>query len=72
MTTAAVAPKLSFTPYQKLVVGMLAFLQFAVILDFMLISPLGAVIMPALKISPKQFGLVVSGYAFSAAHLGAS
>ncbi|AIY41638.1 hypothetical protein LT85_2480 [Collimonas arenae] len=45
---------------------MLAFLQFAVILDFMLMSPLGAVIMPALAISPKQFGLVVSAYAFSA------
>jgi predicted MFS family arabinose efflux permease len=29
-------------------------------------SPLGAMIMPALSISPKQFGLVVSAYAFSA------
>jgi len=55
-----------FTSYQKLVVGMLAFLQFAVILDFMLMSPLGAIIMPALNIGPKQFGLVVSAYAFSA------
>ena len=45
---------------------MLAFLQFAVILDFMLMSPLGAVIMPALSITPSQFGLVVSAYAFSA------
>jgi predicted MFS family arabinose efflux permease len=55
-----------FSRYQKHVVGMLAFLQFAVILDFMLMSPLGAVIMPALSISPRQFGLVVSAYAFSA------
>jgi predicted MFS family arabinose efflux permease len=55
-----------FSPYQKQVVGMLAFLQFAVILDFMLMSPLGAVIMPAMKIAPSQFGLVVSAYAFSA------
>ena len=62
------SPPLStqFSGYQKFVVGMLAFLQFAVILDFMLMSPLGAVIMPALMISPKQFGLVVSAYAFSA------
>jgi len=45
---------------------MLAFLQFAVILDFMLMSPLGAVIMPAMHIAPAQFGLVVSAYAFSA------
>ena len=55
-----------FSRYQKFVVAMLAFLQFAVILDFMLMSPLGAVIMPALAIGPKQFGLVVSAYAFSA------
>ena len=44
----------------------MAFLQFAVILDFMIMSPLGAVIMPALQISTRQFGSVVSAYAFSA------
>ena len=60
------APAASFSPYQKFVVGLLAFLQFAVILDFMIMAPLGALIMPALDISPKQFGLVVSAYAFSA------
>jgi predicted MFS family arabinose efflux permease len=63
---ATVTTPLRFSRYQKFVVGMLAFLQFAVILDFMLMSPLGAVIMPALGIGPKQFGLVVSAYAFSA------
>ena len=64
--TKAATPAAPFSPYQKLVVGMLAFLQFAVILDFMLMSPLGALIMPDLKIQPSQFGLVVSAYAFSA------
>jgi len=59
-----------FTPYQKTVVAMLAFLQFAVILDFMLMAPMGALIMPALAIEPRQFGLVVSAYAFSAAASG--
>jgi predicted MFS family arabinose efflux permease len=63
--STAVLPS-QFSHYQKWVVGLLAFLQFAVILDFMLMSPLGAVIMPALAIGPKQFGLVVSAYAFSA------
>lgn len=67
-TNAAVAA--NFTPYQKIVVAMLAFLQFAVILDFMLMSPLGAVIMPALNIGPMEFGLVVSAYAFSAGASG--
>src|SRR3954454_25170242 len=61
---------LKFTGSQKLVVGLLAFLQFAVILDFMLMSPLGAVIMPALSITPTQFGLVVSAYAFAAGASG--
>lgn len=59
-----------FTGYQRLVLGMLAFLQFAVIIDFMLMAPLGALIMPALKIGPGQFGLAVSAYAFSAALSG--
>ncbi|HEX7639518.1 MAG TPA: MFS transporter [Burkholderiaceae bacterium] len=74
MSTSATAgppvAKTPFTGYQKFVVGLLAFLQFAVILDFMLMSPLGAIIMPALHISTKQFGLVVSAYAFSAGAAG--
>ena len=66
--TPLVAP--AFSGYQKVVVGMLAFLQFAVILDFMLMSPLGAVIMPSLGITPAQFGTVVSAYAFAAGASG--
>ena len=60
----------AFTPYQKFVVAVLSFLQFTVILDFMILSPLGAVLMPLLKITPSQFGLVVSVYAFSAGSAG--
>lgn len=52
--------------YQKLVVMLMAFLQFSIILDFMVMSPLGAMLMPALQITPSQFGLAVSAYAFSA------
>jgi predicted MFS family arabinose efflux permease len=59
-------PATNFSSYQKAVIGMLAFLQFAVILDFMLMSPLGALIMPSLVITPAQFGSVVSAYAFAA------
>ena len=66
MLTTKTATAAPFSGYQKIVVAMLAFLQFAVILDFMIMSPLGAVIMPALDIGPKEFGLVVSAYAFSA------
>jgi predicted MFS family arabinose efflux permease len=55
-----------FTPYQKFVVAVLAFLQFTIILDFMIISPLGTLLLPALHITTRQFGLVVSVYAWSA------
>src|SRR6186713_3667455 len=66
MNTPTPVISANFSGYQKVVVGMLAFLQFAVILDFMLMSPLGAIIMPSLSITPAQFGTVVSAYAFAA------
>jgi predicted MFS family arabinose efflux permease len=59
-----------FSGYQKTVIAILGFLQFTVILDFMIISPLGAIVMPTLHISPQQFGLAVSSYAFSAGTSG--
>jgi predicted MFS family arabinose efflux permease len=59
-----------FSRYQKFVVGLLATLQFAVIIDFMLMAPLGAMILPALQMSARQFGFVVSAYAFSAGLAG--
>jgi predicted MFS family arabinose efflux permease len=55
-----------FTRYQKFVVALLAFLQFTIILDFMIISPLGALLLRDLHVTTRQFGLVVSAYAFSA------
>jgi predicted MFS family arabinose efflux permease len=58
--------RVSFSRYEKAVIGILGFLQFTVILDFMIISPLGAIVMPSLQISPRQFGFAVSSYAFSA------
>lgn len=49
---------------------MLAFLQFTVVVDFMVLSPLGAILMPELGVSTSQFGLLVSVYAFSAGTSG--
>jgi predicted MFS family arabinose efflux permease len=60
------APPLKFSGYQMFVVALLAFLQFSIVLDFMIISPLGAIIMPDLNIGPQRFGEIVSAYAFSA------
>jgi predicted MFS family arabinose efflux permease len=59
-------PPAQFTNYQKLVVGVLTFLQFTIILDFMVLSPLGAMLMPSLHVTAAQFSLIVSVYAFSA------
>jgi predicted MFS family arabinose efflux permease len=60
------ALRLKFSGYQMFVVALLAFLQFSVVLDFMIISPLGAIIMPDLDIGTQRFGEIVSAYAFSA------
>ena len=64
MATASTRP--AFSRYQVFVIAVLAFLQFTIILDFMIMSPLGAMVMPKLHISPQQFGFAVSSYAFSA------
>jgi predicted MFS family arabinose efflux permease len=55
-----------FTAYQKFAVFILAITQFTVILDFMVMSPLGDILMKSLNLKPTHFGLVVSAYAFSA------
>jgi len=60
----------NFSAYQKIVLFILALLQFTVILDFMIIAPIGDMLMKTLDITTEQFGLVVSSYAFSAAISG--
>jgi predicted MFS family arabinose efflux permease len=60
----------TFSRYQKFVVAVLAFLQFTIVLDFMILSPLGAILLRDLGIKTSQFGLVVSAYAFSAGFSG--
>jgi predicted MFS family arabinose efflux permease len=59
-----------FTKYETFIIAILALLQFSVVLDFMVLSPLGAQLMLELSITPKQFGWVVSAYAFSAGASG--
>jgi predicted MFS family arabinose efflux permease len=60
----------TFTPYESFIIAILTIVQFTIILDFMVLSPLGAILMPTLKISTTQFGMVVSAYAFSAGASG--
>jgi len=59
-----------FSRYETFVIAIIAFVQFTVVLDFMVLSPLGAILMPELSITPAQFGMVVSAYAFSAGASG--
>jgi hypothetical protein len=55
-----------FSRDQSLLIALLAFTQFTIILDFIIMSPLGAILMPSLNITTGQFGVAVSAYAFSA------
>ncbi|HMF71549.1 MAG TPA: MFS transporter [Flavitalea sp.] len=59
-------PITPFTAYQKFAVFILAITQFTVILDFMVMSPLGDILMKSLDMKPSHFGMAVSAYAFSA------
>lgn len=58
--------KVSFTSYQKFVITILALTQFSVVLDFMVMSPLGDVLMKQMNLSTTQFGISVAAYAVSA------
>ena len=56
----------TFTSYQKIIIFLLAILQFTIVLDFMILAPLGDILMKSMNMSTKQFGTVVSAYAISA------
>lgn len=70
MNTANPEKGKTFSSYQVFVIAILSILQFSIILDFMVLSPLGAILMPQLNITTAQFGWVVSAYAFSAGASG--
>ena len=66
METKTATIENKFSPYQALVILLLALTQFTVVLDFMVMSPLGDMLMKSMELSTKQFGLAVSAYAISA------
>lgn len=55
-----------FTGYEKIVILLLALTQFTVVLDFMVMSPLGDLLVSSMNITASSFGNVVSAYAYSA------
>jgi len=61
----------SLTPkHESYLLLTLAGIQFSHILDFMIMMPLGPVLITAFGISTHQFGLLVASYSFSAAMSG--
>lgn len=59
-----------FSRYEKFVIFILAITQFTVILDFMVMAPLGDLLLKNLEMDTKDFGIAVSAYAFSAGASG--
>ena len=55
---------------ERMLLLTLAGIQFAHILDFMIMMPLGPVLMRELGVGTHEFGLLVSSYTFSAAFTG--
>ena len=59
-----------FSRYEKFVIFILAITQFTVILDFMVMAPLGDLLLKSLAMDTQDFGIAVSAYAFSAGASG--
>jgi predicted MFS family arabinose efflux permease len=55
-----------FNKNEKIILLLLAFIQFTHIVDFMILMPLGPQLMRIFDIPPSQFGYLVSSYTFSA------
>src|SRR3954470_6672632 len=70
MDTTALTVEKKFTAYQVVAVILLAMTQFTVVLDFMVMSPLGDMLMKSMSLTTSQFGFAVSAYAFSAGFSG--
>ncbi len=66
MTVEIKAAPPKFESYQVLVITLLALTQFTVVLDFMVMSPLGDMLMKSMDLTTKQFGVSVGAYAISA------
>ncbi|MDM1044977.1 MFS transporter [Myroides sp. 1354] len=67
METTSTVP---FSRYEKFVIFILAITQFTVILDFMVMAPLGDLLLKSLAMDTQDFGIAVSAYAFSAGASG--
>ena len=67
---ATTTPSQVGAPNERVLLLTLAAVQFANVLDFMVMMPLGASIMKVFNISPQQFSLLVAAYGTAAAISG--
>jgi predicted MFS family arabinose efflux permease len=51
---------------ENLIIYILGAIQFVHILDFVILMPLGPMLMRTFQVSPSQFGMLVSSYTFAA------
>src|SRR5213595_2219372 len=70
MSKPVLPDKIPLSKYQIIVIVILALTQFTVVLDFMVMSPLGDMLMKSMSLTTSQFGFAVSAYAFSAGFSG--
>ncbi|MBA3971403.1 MAG: MFS transporter, partial [Bacteroidetes bacterium] len=70
MAKKTAIPAEKFSANHILLITLLALTQFTVVLDFMVMSPLGDILKKSMELSPRQFGFVVAGYALSAGASG--
>jgi len=66
----SVAAEHPFKRNERLILLILAAVQFTTIVDFMIVMPLGPQLMRTLQIGPTKFGLIVSSYTFAAGIAG--
>ena len=60
----------SFTRDEKRIISFMAMIQFCLIVDFMILMPLGPQMMRTFDISAQSFGFLVSAYTFGAGIMG--
>jgi MFS transporter, DHA1 family, inner membrane transport protein len=62
--------KQDMTPKERIILILLAAINFTHIMDFMIMMPLGNYLMPYFNISSQQFSMLVAAYTFSAGASG--
>ena len=60
MPTPTPTPTFTFTRYPQFVIAVMEFLQLTIVLDFMILSPLGAVLRRVLGRAASRVGLVLA------------